>query len=76
MINGTKSVSYTATIKDISDTSKGTIEETLTQLDATYSSTSMHQNSWKVEVVTTDDAAGVPYGTILTSTITLEVQAI
>ena len=76
LINGTKSVSYTATIKDISDTSKGTIEETLTQLDATYSSTSMHQNSWKVEVVTTDDAAGVPYGTILTSTITLEVQAI
>ena len=76
LINGTKSVSYTATIKDISDTSKGTIEDTLTQLDATYSSTSMHQNSWKVEVVTTDDAAGVPYGTILTSTITLEVQAI
>ena len=77
LINGTKSVSYTATIKDSSDTSKGTIGETLTQLDTytSYSESSIHQNSWKVEVVS-DDAAGVPYGTVLTSTITLEVKVI
>ena len=77
LINGTKSVSYTATIKDISDTSKGTIGETLTQLDTytSYSESSIHQNSWKVEVVS-GDAAGVPYGTVLTSTITLEVKVI
>ena len=77
LINGTKSVSYTATIKDSSDTSKGTIGEDLTQLDTytSYSESSIHQNSWKVEV-TTGDAAGVPYGTVLTSTITLEVKVI
>ena len=77
LINGTKSVSYTATIKDSSDTSKGTIEENLTQLDTytSYSESSIHQNSWKVEVVS-GDAAGVPYGTVLTSTITLEVKVI
>ena len=77
LINGTKSVSYTATIKDSSNASKGTIGETLTQLDTytSYSESSIYQNSWKVEV-TTGDAAGVPYGTILTSTITLEVQSI
>lgn len=77
LINGTKSVSYTATIKDSSDTSKGTIGETLTQLDTytSYSESSIHQNSWKVEVVS-GDAAGVPYGTVLTSTITLEVKVI
>ena len=77
LINGTKSVSYTATIKDSSDTSKGTIEENLTQLDTytSYSESSIHQNSWKVEVVS-GDAAGAPYGTVLTSTITLEVKVI
>ena len=77
LINGTKSVSYTATIKDSSDTSKGTIGEDLTQLDTytSYSESSIHQNSWKVEVVS-GDAAGVPYGTVLTSTITLEVKVI
>ena len=77
MINGTKSVSYTATMKDSSNASKGTIGETLTQLDTytSYSESSIYQNSWKVEV-TTGDAAGVPYGTVLTSAIILEVQSI
>ena len=77
LINGTKSVSYTATMKDSSNASKGTIGETLTQLDTytSYSESSIYQNSWKVEV-TTGDAAGVPYGTVLTSAIILEVQII
>ena len=77
LINGTKSVSYTATMKDSSNASKGTIGETLTQLDTytSYSESSIYQNSWKVEVVS-GDAAGVPYGTVLTSTITLEVKVI
>ena len=77
LINGTKSVSYTATMKDSSNASKGTIGETLTQLDTytSYSESSIYQNSWKVEV-TTGDAAGVPYGTVLTSAIILEVQSI
>ena len=53
------------------------IGETATELDSydNYDSSSIHENSWKIEV-STSDASGVPYGTVLTSAIILEVQSI
>ena len=41
----------------------------------TYSESSIHENSYQINVVSSD-ASNVPYGTVLSSTITLEVMTI
>ena len=41
----------------------------------TYSESSIHNNSYQINVVSSD-ASNVPYGTVLSSTITLEVKTI
>ena len=70
--NGIYSVDYVAMITNRSEN----IGETATELDSydNYDSSSIHENSWKTEV-STSDASGVPYGTVLTSAIILEVQS-
>lgn len=70
--NGIYSVDYVAMITNRSEN----IGETATELDSydKYDSSSIHENSWKIEV-STSDASGVPYGTVLTSAIILEVQS-
>lgn len=70
--NGIYSVDYVAMITNRSEN----IGETATELDSydNYDSSSIHENSWKIEV-STSDASGVPYGTVLTSAIILEVQS-
>lgn len=75
--NGVYSVDYVAMITNRSEEAKGNIGETATELDSydNYDSSSIHENSWKIEV-STSDASGVPYGTVLTSAIILEVQSI
>lgn len=70
--NGTYAISYTATRtndnKEIESTKPLLLDEYIT-----YSESSIHENSYQIEVVSSD-ASEVPYGTVLSSTITLEVK--
>ena len=72
--NGTYAISYTATRtndnKEIESTKPLLLDEYIT-----YSESSIHENSYQINVVSSD-ASNVPYGTVLSSTITLEVKTI
>ena len=70
--NGTYSIPYT-----IKKTDNTEISTTFFELDkyTSYNETTIYSNSFMVNVVSSD-ASGVPYGTLLSSTITLEVTTI
>ena len=75
LVNGTYSVPYNATITI--DSGNKEINTTFLALDTytSYSESSIYSNSFAVDVISSD-ASGVPYGALLSSTITLEVKTI
>ena len=75
LVNGTYTIPYNATITIGSVNKK--IGTTFLGLDTytSYSESSIYSNSFAVDV-TSSDASGVPYGALLSSTITLEVKTI
>ena len=75
LVNGTYTIPYNATIT-IGSVNKE-IGTTFLGLDTytSYSESSIYSNSFAVDVISSD-ASGVPYGALLSSTITLEVKTI
>ena len=76
LINGTYSVPYTAKLTLDSSTKKE-ITTAFQELDkyTTYSASTIYVNSFPL-VIESNDASIVPYGTVLSSSITLEVKTI
>ena len=72
LVNGTYTIPYT-----IKKTDNTEISTTFFELDkyTSYNETTIYSNSFMVNVVSSD-VSGVPYGTLLSSTITLEVKTI
>lgn len=72
LVNGKYTIPYT-----INKTDNTEISTTFFELDkyTSYNETTIYSNSFMVNVVSSD-ASGVPYGTLLSSTITLEVKTI
>ena len=72
LVNGTYTIPYT-----IKKTDNTEISTTFFELDkyTSYNETTIYSNSFMVNVVSSD-ASNVPYGTVLSSTITLEVKTI
>ena len=73
LVYGTYTIPYTATKTDDNAVIKST-PLLLDQYDPS-SESSIHENSYQINVVSSD-ASNVPYGTVLSSTITLEVKTI
>ena len=74
LINGTYSVPYTAKLTLDSSTKKE-ITTAFQELDKYYSASTIYVNSFPL-VIESNDASIVPYGTVLSSSITLEVKTI
>ena len=72
---GGKSISYTANLKLDSGTKEITNDSKELDTYSIYDKNSIHSASYLVEI-NTEDASGVPYGTILSSSIVLEVKTI
>ena len=70
---GGKSISYTANLKLDSGTKEITNDSKELDTYSKYDKNSIHSASYLVEI-NTRDASGVPYGTILSSSIVLEVK--
>lgn len=73
---GGESIHYTANLT-VDSSTKIEISTVSQELDtySEYDESSIHSASYLVEI-NTDDASGVPYGTILSSSIVLEVRTI
>lgn len=73
LVYGKYTIPYTATRTNdnaVIDSDSLLLDEYIT-----YSESSIHNNSYQINVVSSD-ASNVPYGTVLSSTITLEVKTI
>ena len=74
LVYGKYTIPYTATRTNDNKEIESTKPLLLDQYDPS-SESSIHENSYQINVVSSD-ASNVPYGTVLSSTITLEVKTI
>ena len=70
---GGKSISYTANLTMDSGTKVISTDSKELDTYSKYDKSSIHSASYLVEI-NTEDVSGVPYGTILSSSIVLEVK--